>query len=275
MSSKKTVIEEQVNGIWTFIYPPEVEMVVVSGDIHGAFREIVNKVACQYNIQNALVIIAGDCGFGFEREGYYENIYQRCSKHLKKNNLYIAFVRGNHDNPAYFNERIINKDRWRTIPDYSVIKAAGKTVLCMGGAVSVDRQYRIDAKPFSSALHYHGRPELRPGCYWPSEPIVYESERLDEISRQHMCDTVVTHTAPSWCKKANHDGLLNLAKNDPTLLDDVDRERHEVDKIYEHLKAAGHPMHNWIYGHFHNSWHADIDGTMFSMLDCEELKQLY
>ena len=87
MSNKKTVIEEQLNGIWTFIYPPEVEMVVVSGDIHGAFREIVNKVACQYNIQNALVIIAGDCGFGFEREGYYENIYQRCSKHLKKNFL--------------------------------------------------------------------------------------------------------------------------------------------------------------------------------------------
>ena len=90
-----------------------------------------------------------------------------------------------------------------------------------------------------------------------------------------MCDTVVTHTAPSWCENANHDGLLNLAKNDPTLLDDIDCERHEVDKIYELLKAAGHPMHNWIYGHFHNSWHADIDGTMFSMLDCEELKQLY
>ena len=103
----------------------------------------------------------------------------------------------------------------------------------------------------------------------------YESERLDEISRQHMCDTVVTHTAPSWCEMANYDRLLNLAKNDPSLLDDVDRERHEVDKIYEHLKAAGHPMHNWIYGHFHNSWHADIDGTMFSMLDCEELKQIY
>ena len=74
MSSKKTVIEEQLNGIWTFNYPPEVEMVVVSGDIHGAFREIVNKVACQYNIQNALVIIAGDCGFGFERGG---NDYDR------------------------------------------------------------------------------------------------------------------------------------------------------------------------------------------------------
>ena len=46
MSSKKTVIEEQVNGIWTFKYPPEVELVVVSGDIHGAFRGIVNKVVC-------------------------------------------------------------------------------------------------------------------------------------------------------------------------------------------------------------------------------------
>ena len=79
---KKNIISKQTNGIWSFTYPEDVEMVVVSGDIHGAFRQIVNKVTAQYDIHNALLIVAGDCGFGFEKLGYYEDIYQRCAQFL-------------------------------------------------------------------------------------------------------------------------------------------------------------------------------------------------
>ena len=275
MNNNAKVTKENIRGVWHYTYPKDVEMVVVSGDIHGAFREIVNKVAVQYDIHNALLIVAGDCGFGFEREGYYENIYQRCAKHLKRNNLYVAFVRGNHDNPVYFSEQLIDKNRWLTLPDYSVVSAASKQILCVGGAISVDRQYRKITKAFSSALHYHGHPALKPTCYWPDEPIVYNPELLDVVRDEFQIDTVVTHTAPKFCEMVSHDGLLKLAETDSALLDDVKEERQRASLIYERLKADGHPMKDWIYGHFHRSWHASIDDTMFSMLDCEELKQLY
>ena len=272
---KKNIISKQTNGIWSFTYPEDVEMVVVSGDIHGAFRQIVNKVTAQYDIRNALLIVAGDCGFGFEKPGYYEDIYQRCAKQLKKNNIYVAFVRGNHDNPEYFNQRIIDKSRWATIPDYSIIRAAGKNILCIGGAISVDRQYRFEQrKPINSARHYNGPIELKPNIYWANECVVYDIDKLDEISKQASIDTVITHTSPTWCEITNHDGLSDFSKNDPTLIEDVINERHQVDLIYEYLIREKHPIKNWLYGHFHRSWNSEIDGIKFSLLDCEELREL-
>lgn len=46
---------------------------VVSGDIHGDFNQLVYKLCVQYQMTDTLLIVAGDCGFGFENRGYYEN----------------------------------------------------------------------------------------------------------------------------------------------------------------------------------------------------------
>lgn len=81
---------------------PNAKSIVVSGDIHGYFTQLVYKCCIQYAMTDTLIIVAGDCGFGFEKPGYYENIYKRCRERLSKANNWIAFVRGNHDNPAYF-----------------------------------------------------------------------------------------------------------------------------------------------------------------------------
>ena len=53
---------------------PECESIVISGDIHGDFNLLVNKMCVQYSMENTLLIVAGDCGFGFENRGYYENL---------------------------------------------------------------------------------------------------------------------------------------------------------------------------------------------------------
>jgi len=29
-----------------------------------------------------------------------------------------------------------------------------------------------------------------------------------------------------------------------------------------------------LYGHFHESWHCEIDGVVYDMLDCMELREL-
>jgi calcineurin-like phosphoesterase family protein len=96
-------------------------------------------------MKDTLVIVAGDCGFGFERKGYYENIVKRNTKRVNESNNWFLFIRGNHDNPAYFDGKTFRHKRFTCIPDYSVVKANGHTILCVGGAISVDRQPRIDA----------------------------------------------------------------------------------------------------------------------------------
>lgn len=54
---------------------PAAKGIVVSGDIHGEFNQFVYKCCVQYSMTDTLIIVAGDCGFGFEQPDYYENVY--------------------------------------------------------------------------------------------------------------------------------------------------------------------------------------------------------
>lgn len=45
---------------------PECKSIIISRDIHGDFNLLVNKMCVQYRMENTLLIVAGDCGFGFE-----------------------------------------------------------------------------------------------------------------------------------------------------------------------------------------------------------------
>ena len=90
----------------------------------------------------------------------------------------------------------------------------------------------------------------------------------------HKIDTVVTHTAPSFCELQNKDGLLQWAIYDNSLLDDVQKERETMDAIYTKLRAETITLTHWYYGHFHQSWHSSIDGVLFKMLDIMELAEI-
>ena len=123
---------------------PDAQSIVVCGDIHGEFVALVEKLRVTYGIHDALIIVAGDCGFGFESPDYYEDIYLTILRHLQAYNLCIVMLRGNHDNPAYFNgDKRITHERWQTLPDYTVLQACNHNILCVGGAISIDRSVRL------------------------------------------------------------------------------------------------------------------------------------
>lgn len=250
---------------------PEAKGIVMCGDIHGEFNELVFKCCVQYGMTDTVVIVAGDSGFGFERQGYYENIYNRNRGRLSKANNWLLMLRGNHDNPAYFNERPITHQRFMTLPDYSIVQACGHTVLCVGGAVSVDRSYRLN----SDRYHLPKADEpLAPNVYWKDEPPLFDMEKLNAISGDYSIDTVVTHTAPSFCELTTKQGLENWVMKDEDLLEQVKKERQTMDDLHHYLKAKSHPLRHWFYGHFHQSWHQEIDGVQYNMLDIMELREL-
>lgn len=258
---------------------PEAQSIVICGDIHGDFNLLVNKVCMQYQMRDTLVIVAGDCGFGFENKGYYENIVKRNAKRMNECNNWIIFVRGNHDNPAYFDGKAFMHKRFMAIPDYSVVKACKHSVLCVGGAISIDRAYRIES--WQNQMRHHRLHGGSNECgdfarqyYWKDEAPVFDELKLARINEKNAIDTVVTHTAPSFCELQKKDGLCCFAYNDSTLTDDVANERAVMDQIHETLQNQNHPITHWCYGHFHQSWHSDIDGILFKMLDIMEFYQL-
>ena len=78
-----------------FISFPHAQGTVVSGDIHGSFTSLVDKCCIQYGITDTLIIVAGDCGFGLKKPGYYEDVYKKCRNKLSKD-IYNYLYTKNH-----------------------------------------------------------------------------------------------------------------------------------------------------------------------------------
>ena len=111
--------------------------------------------------------------------------------------------------------------------------------------------------------------------YWENEAPVFDEDKLELISESIKLDTVITHSAPSFCELTSKSGLASWSASDETLEADVKRERQVMDNIFKSLKQHNHPLQRWYYGHFHQSWRASIDGVMFKMLDIMEFCEIH
>jgi len=235
--------------------------VVVCGDIHGRFEVIYGNI----HIENSLIIVAGDCGFGFNKPAHYDHLYTtKMSRCLNKKGNTVLFVRGNHDDPAYFDGHLFAKKRAICIPDYAVVRTLEHTILCIGGATSIDRLIRKAREARHST-----------SLYWTEEQPVFSPEKIQEITDADIrIDTVITHTCPSFCEPTTKIGLEEWIKNDQPLADDVRHERQLMDSIWYELHRQGHPVRQWWYGHFHFSHWREQDGCYFRLLDVNEMDVL-
>ncbi len=241
----------------------------ISGDIHGEIRTLVFNLK-RYGIIDAVIIVAGDCGIGFEKAGHYEHLYRKISKALDSANCMLLLVRGNHDDPSFFENELIDFPRMKSLPDYSLVQTASKNILCVGGAISLDR--------FDRLREIHNRQMKRKSevnIYWENEFPVYNEQALSELTDAGtLIDMVVTHTAPSFCYPHTKRNFDRRVVTDKQLTDDVRQERAVMDAVYNRLVSDKHPLRNWLYGHFHASHTEIIAGTCFSLLNIDELKKI-
>lgn len=99
-------------------------------------------------------------------------------------------------------------------------------------------------------------------------------KKLNVVNEVSAVDIVITHTTPSFCEKQSRADIQNWLVKDEELLQDIKEERKVMDNIQAYLYAHSHPVDQWYYGHFHQSWHSEIDGVRYNMLDCLELREL-
>lgn len=252
------------------------------GDIHGNYSSIQYFVN-NYNVRDAALFLCGDCGFGFEKHEYYRQAFNKLSRVLSKRNCHVIFIRGNHDDPAYFDGKAVNYKWIKAVPDYTVVRVnndEGVTlhaVLCVGGAISIDRKYRnkVLMKNAMTYMKYHDctLDEAIVRCkqvYWENERCVYDEIALDGIHEANIqVDVVATHTCPSFCQPHDKIGIKEWLLVDEELESDVTEERTVMDKVLEKLKNDGHPVRYWFYGHYHFHNNEEIDGVKYRMLDME------
>ncbi len=231
--------------------------IYLCGDIHGKFAELVNNIE-RYEIKDSAIIILGDCGIGFEKPGYYPHIYKKkLEKKLERGNNIILCIRGNHDDSRFYDdpEFILNIPRLKTVCSNTLIKALGYNILCIGGAISTDRDERIEYN------NTKVKPK-HPLCYWENEKIDYIDDIEDIPCR---VDVVLTHTAPISFDPP----LLRNENMDKELWEDILESRNYLERINSRIKPT-----RWYYGHFHKSYSGSTGSTIWRGLAEMEIVQL-
>lgn len=257
----------------------------VIADIHGVFDRIIPFIK-EFDYSNCLIVVAGDCGFGFKLFKDYKDEFNLINKFLRKKNITMLMIRGNHDDPRYFNEEKIKLSNFKLIKDYSVISMYYEgddemlglpkfSMLCVGGATSIDRTYRINRynKRILMALEQYPWINLEKidehltKGYWEDEAPIYDEEILDEIKSDGlMIEKVVTHTCPKFCFPVDKSNITYWLGIDSTLEEVLDNERNVMSLIYDKLLSDGHILNSWTYGHFHFHNEEHINGIKFTAL---------
>jgi len=255
------------------------EAIFCVGDIHGEFETIIYNLK-NYDITNSTLIFCGDIGFGFNKPEYYKQVIRKIDRYCKKVNVMCLFIRGNHDDPQYFNSDLFKKGNVRTLRDYTLLNVRiddnERHILCIGGAISIDRQYRINEnfKEVQRYIRFHPNSNVEEALsvikkgYWENEAPIYDERFLEEIVINNInVDYICTHTCPSFALPTDKDGIKEWLIMDSNLLEDITNEREVMDNVYNFLREHGTTIRAWYYGHYHEHNTQEYDGVRFYMLD--------
>lgn len=225
----------------------ETNPVYIIGDIHGQFARLKNLVH-KNNIKDCTLICVGDFGIGFKhRYGANVDDCVMLNNFFAKRNIVFMTIRGNHDDPIFFNdaEKRIDLSHVKLLPDYYSETINGEKFLFVGGAVSVDRRLReADVS------------------YWNNEAFVLDTNRAIE------CDVLITHSAPSWVGPYDKSGIACWTQNDASLWEECTQERLHHNTLISLCK----PRKSY-HGHFHCSSWSDELGCLSTILNIEEIKE--
>lgn len=235
------------------------------GDIHCNFN-LVNQYLNLYKIKDAHIIQVGDFGVGFKPLKRERNVLEILNTSLKKKNVILYAIRGNHDNPKYFENDPFELSNIKLVKDYTVLELEGKRILCIGGACSIDRNIT------KTKEQKNGNYDFVMGQEWfYGEEFKYDDSKLVDLRNINI---VVTHTAPDYCNPDNGNGfgafVDRYIKDDPTLGTDLIAERRDMTLAFQTIKMYNDiTLH--LYGHFHRSDYTTIGGTQHRVLGIGEL----
>lgn len=242
------------------------EKLMYLGDIHGNFG-LIGQYIDRFNIEDAHIIQVGDFGVGFKDIHKEKRMLDMYHTKLVKNNVTVWAFRGNHDYKPHFDNDPFGFTNIKLVKDYTVLNLEGKNILCIGGAVSIDRRMRKTKNQAIGRYDIKGMNE----SWWPDEIFNWEDDKLVDL---RDINVVVTHNAPDYCVPDNSNGFGDFVNQfiaaDPALKLDLLDERRKITMAFQTIKMYNQiEMH--LYGHFHRSDVTTIDGVQHRVLGVGEL----
>ena len=221
----------------------------IVGDIHGDFPELVWRITERYEITDTTFILAGDCGIGFDNS--LEDMYRRKRMNSKLGNSgnILLCIRGNHDNPKYFQEgELIDFPCLKTLPDYTHLSWGSRKVLVIGGGISVDREYRLEE------MKKNGKE-----IWWPNEGIIHSSDLLDPKE-----DIIISHMAPLCI------GPVLIRGGESHEIWEAERsDREYLSTVLKETRPT-----RWIFGHYHQSISGDYENCLWRGINIQEIYEI-
>lgn len=227
---------------------------VFVGDIHGELKELVWRAIYQYKLKDTNIVVLGDFGVGFNKPAYIEQLYKKLEPKLLKNNLTIYTIRGNHDDPIYFDGKH-DFDRLIFLKDYIPVEISGSKILPIGGAVSIDQKLR---KVFNEKMEKYGSSKR---SWWPDEGVT----KISEKELPSSVDIIISHCAPISFEpiyiRNDFDRDLIL----DTWMKILD-ERNYLEKTVKNNVRFKY----WFFGHYHRSVSGNYGDMLYRGLDIME-----
>ncbi len=240
------------------------------GDTHGNNGYIKMVIEAQ-DYRDMEMVHVGDFGVGFIGMDQELKNLDALNDFMKERNIIFHVIRGNHDNPHYFDGTYLNTNL-KLHPDYTVLNIEGKNILLVGGAISIDRVPRRRYNQIEVAQNLHSEKRY----HWEGEKFVLDREKLETM---RDINVVVTHTAPHYAKPFDVKGNWNwppivqqfIDQGDDRLGDDLVTERCMLDEMYDILDKNNY-IEDWFYGHFHRNEYTNHGHTLFNMLGINEMR---
>ena len=219
--------------------------ILLLGDIHGDYNILANALAVAKDAGATAVIQVGDFGLFPHNE---QKFYQVCQYDIP-----TYFICGNHDDCTRWTAlsgvtRIWEDANLFYIARGTVMKIDNRTIAFMGGAASIDKDYR-----------------LRNGWHWDENENIspYEVLRMMDNAKGKNIDMFITHCPPNSVINEHFDpkGKLYFGVG-------LDWHDHNQDIIENIWHAIGTPM---VYsGHMHRT----VEGMTYRILDIDELLEV-
>lgn len=219
------------------------------GDIHGSYG-VLAQLAQQ--VEDTVIFQVGDFGAGFLHPNSFAYEMNHLAQIAARGGNVIVAIRGNHDEPCYFDNRHYS-NRVHLLRDNQIVGAADHKLFVCGGAISVDRVDREDGK-----------------SWWKKELVVVDQQIVVQL---RGITGVVTHTCPSSFPCIEFGGKSSLveyyANRDDKLRDDLVQEQDLLQKLYDDV-TKHNQIEFWVHGHFHE---AGIKGNYSSNKDRKGIDQ--
>jgi predicted phosphodiesterase len=153
--------------------------IFICGDIHGELKKLVWELTIKNDLKDISLIVVGDFGVGFGGHNSMKVLYDKVKKRLETNNINLYTIRGNHDDPSWF-DGTHNFPRLKFLEDHKLITIDGWSIYPVGGATSIDREERIKINEKLESKNNNRR------CWWPNENIVVDKNRDYSLQERYI-----------------------------------------------------------------------------------------